>query len=93
MKERKIIENLTTREEQPSFWTKEMPIPHLSANMALLTHSERLMAPKDNFQISQDGLMMHHNSVHSESVTYQSKATIEPSDQTAPTSRTPSKIL
>lgn len=93
MKERKIIENLTIKEELLLFWIRENHIPPPSANMALLTHSGRPMAPKDNFQTSQDGLMIHHPSVHSELVTYQSKATIEQSDQTAHTSKTQLKIL
>ena len=91
-KEKKITENLTTREEQHSFWTRENLTPHQSVNTELLIHTEQLMAQKEYSQASQDGLTMLHHSDHSESVTYQSMDTIKILDQTAPTSRTLSKI-
>ena len=92
-KEKKIIENLTTKEELHSFWTKVNHTPLQYANMEHLTHSEQPMEPKEFSQTSQDGLTMHHHSDHSESVTYQNTDTIELSDLTVLISKTQSKIL
>ena len=89
MKEKKIIENLTTKEELHSFWTKVNHTPLQYANMEHLTHSEQPMEPKEFSQTSQDGPMMPHNLDHSELVTYQNTATIEQLDQIVLTSRTP----
>ena len=92
-KEKKIIENLTTKEEPLSFWTKENHTPLQYANTEHSTHSEQLMVLRECSQINQDGLMTHHPMVHSELVTYPSTDTIELLDQTVPTSRIQSKIL
>jgi hypothetical protein len=70
-----------------------MHTPPQCANMEHSIHSERPMVQTGNSPTSQDGLMMPHHSDHSESVTYQSMATIEPSVQTALISKIQWKIL
>jgi len=48
MREKRIIENLITKEELLLSWTKEIHTLHQSANMEHLIHSERLMVLRDN---------------------------------------------
>ena len=93
MREKKIIENLITKEELLLFLTKENHTLHLLHNMVLLIHSEKRTELKDTLHRSQNGLMMHHSLVHSGSVTYLNMDTIKQLEQILTISKIQLKIL